>query len=226
MQGTRTTANLTRLTIAAVKLALLLGVVFPIICWIAHDRYLNFHIVIPNQVYRSGQMSAWELTSRIHTYQIRSVLNLRGENHGVDWYEAESDVIERENLCQYDLALSRLQEPTPCDVQELIHIYSMAPRPILIHCQSGADRTSMAVVVWLLLEGESPDIARRQMGWYFHQSPYGSSSNRLDLMLNTYEKWMSENELLGPEAPFRQWVRTEYNYTGPTRYVCRPGEHQ
>src|SRR6516162_10223858 len=49
----------------------------------------NFHAVIPDAIYRSGQLSPSSLQQHIERYQIRSVINLRGKNANQPWYQEE-----------------------------------------------------------------------------------------------------------------------------------------
>ncbi len=46
----------------------------------------NFRSVIPDRVYRSGQLSPEELDARIRRHELRSIVNLRGEKENRDWY--------------------------------------------------------------------------------------------------------------------------------------------
>ncbi|MFN3444028.1 MAG: hypothetical protein ACK4Z3_16590, partial [Rhizobium rosettiformans] len=49
----------------------------------------NFHEVLPGQFYRSAQLSGERLGAEIDRYGIKTVINLRGENPGKDWYDDE-----------------------------------------------------------------------------------------------------------------------------------------
>ena len=52
----------------------------------------NFHLVIPDQVLRSGQLSDPELKRVVERHSIRSVINLRGSHPGEPWYDSERAV--------------------------------------------------------------------------------------------------------------------------------------
>ena len=57
----------------------------------------NFHEVIPGEMYRSAQLSDGELTMYVKKYNIKSVINLRGENPTKDWYNNELVLIRQEH---------------------------------------------------------------------------------------------------------------------------------
>ena len=66
----------------------------------------NFHVVIPNQVYRSAQMNPKTLNATIKRERLKSVINLRGSNPKDAWYRQEKQVIQRDDLAFYNIRLS------------------------------------------------------------------------------------------------------------------------
>jgi hypothetical protein len=48
----------------------------------------NFHAVEDGAVYRSGQLSGAELSSRIREKGILTIINLHGNNAGSPWYDS------------------------------------------------------------------------------------------------------------------------------------------
>ena len=102
----------------------------------------NFHKVNDN-LYRSGQPENDEFES-LHTFHgIRSILNLR-ENH------SDQEDVEAVNQ-KYDGAIKLYEIPLDTGnitVDDLIRILTVvrdAPKPLLIHCWHGSDRTGCAV---------------------------------------------------------------------------------
>src|SRR3954454_9519239 len=47
----------------------------------------NFHAVVPGELYRSAQPTPELITDYHVKYGIKTVINLRGENVGSDWYD-------------------------------------------------------------------------------------------------------------------------------------------
>lgn len=64
----------------------------------------NFHPVTVDEAYRSAQLSEAELESYINKYRIRTVLNLRGENPGKEWYDDEINISRKHGVEHYDIA--------------------------------------------------------------------------------------------------------------------------
>src|SRR5215469_14543770 len=49
----------------------------------------NFHIVVPGQLYRSGQPSAVQIAEYNKEFGIKTIINLRGPDRGSAWYDGE-----------------------------------------------------------------------------------------------------------------------------------------
>ncbi|MBI4475626.1 MAG: hypothetical protein HY654_00545, partial [Acidobacteria bacterium] len=90
------------------------------IIWVLGPIWLggNFHPVIPNRVYRSGEMRAAALERAIDRHGLRSIVNLRGREEGRGWYEDERRIAQARGLVRYDLDFSeRLLPPRPAVVE-------------------------------------------------------------------------------------------------------------
>jgi protein tyrosine/serine phosphatase len=108
----------------------------------------NFHEVIAGELYRSAQPTAAQLDSYIRHYGIKTVINLRGQS-GQHWYRDELAVSQRLGVQHIDFRMSARRELTTEQSERLIALLRDAPKPILIHCQAGADRTGLASVIYL-----------------------------------------------------------------------------
>ncbi len=80
------------------------------------------------------------LAHYICQYGIKTVINLRGDNNS-PWIQAEKNVVFGSGAVFYSLALSAVQYTKKEDLLELLRIYKEAPKPILVRCIGGADRT-------------------------------------------------------------------------------------
>src|SRR3954468_6464003 len=58
----------------------------------------NFHTVLDQRLYRAAQPSGATLENYIHTYDLRTVINLRGPNHGEDWFDEEEAAARRRGV--------------------------------------------------------------------------------------------------------------------------------
>lgn len=137
----------------------------------------NFHAVTEGEAYRSAQMDGAELEERIREYGIKSILNLRGEHPDEEWYAEEREVSEKLRIEHYDVGLSAMREPAEEEVRRLLAIFRDAPRPILIHCMSGADRTGLVSAMWkAVVDGEPKTEAEKQLSIRFGHVPVGRTS--------------------------------------------------
>lgn len=96
----------------------------------------NFHKV-NDEIYRSGQPSATAMGTLYTVDGIRSVLNLR-EHH------SDKDEIGKLAIALYELPLAA-GSITEADLVKILQIVKAAPKPILIHCWHGSDRTGTAI---------------------------------------------------------------------------------
>jgi len=96
----------------------------------------NFHKV-NDEIYRSAQPDEDEMSSMSTFECIKSVLNLR-ENH------CDKDEIGKLKLTLYEIPLAA-GRVTEADLVRILRTVKYAPKPILIHCRHGSDRTGVAV---------------------------------------------------------------------------------
>jgi protein tyrosine/serine phosphatase len=128
----------------------------------------NFAIVVAGEVYRSNQITAERLAKYRDDYGIRTVLNLRGSSPGSPWYDEEVKASSALGVRLIDFGLSAQRELTDQQVENLTAILRDAPKPLLIHCRSGADRTGLASLIYQTeIAGMDEDSAERQLSLRF-----------------------------------------------------------
>jgi len=168
------------------------------------DYYLHdFHTVIPNQVYRSRELSTKQFNQVIHAYGIKSILNLRGANPGSQWYKDEMAVAAQNQIQHYDLALSSYNFPSKAAIIKLVSILQSAPRPILIHCESGVDRSGFAATISLILMDAPMSEIEKQESWKYFVFSNQSIGKQF---LANYKKWLAENQLTTSKQNYLRWL--------------------
>lgn len=128
----------------------------------------NFHTVIEGQLYRSAQPSAGDLASYVREHGIRTVINLRGSHPELDWYADEVAMSKGLGLTHIDFGMTSSKMLSADRAAELVAIMRAAPRPILIHCQAGADRSGLASALYMeKVAGQDEDRAERQLSFFY-----------------------------------------------------------
>ncbi|MBE0704670.1 MAG: tyrosine-protein phosphatase [Alphaproteobacteria bacterium] len=142
----------------------------------------NVHVVEPGVLYRSAQLNGQKLADVMDAYGIKSVINLRGANSGSWWYDNEVAVTTAHGASHADVRMSALQDPADATIAKLMETMRTAPRPILIHCQSGSDRTGLAAALFeRFVERRPADIAAHQISFRYGHFPWlGSRSIAMD----------------------------------------------
>jgi protein tyrosine/serine phosphatase len=181
----------------------------------------NFHTVVPGQFYRCSQPSPAHLEQLIRAYGIRTVVNLRGPGPSFDWYIEECRASAELDACQEDVCLSAGRMPAVPELRRLIEVLDRSERPLLFHCQRGADRTGLASAVALLLETEVPfEEARRQLGLRYGHIALSRPAN-LDVFFDLYGEWLERNGLTHSPDHFRRWAEHDY-WPGECRAAIEP----
>jgi protein tyrosine/serine phosphatase len=137
----------------------------------------NFHAITPGEAYRSAKLSSGKLEQYIKKYNIRSIVNLIGEDPHKAWYQDEQRVSAKHRIRHYDLALSATEPPSEEATRKLMRIFQTAPRPVLIHCKGGADRSGLVAAMWkVIVDKEPKSEARKQLSILYGHLPFGETS--------------------------------------------------
>jgi protein tyrosine/serine phosphatase len=146
----------------------------------------NFHPITQGEAYRSAKLDKDELEHYIKKYNIKSIVNLLGEDPRKSWYQEELQVSAEHNIKHYNISLSATQEPTDEDARRLVEIFQHAPRPVLIHCKGGSDRSGLAAAMWkVIVDKEPKSEARKQLSILYGHFPLGKTS----AMDHFFEQW-------------------------------------
>ncbi len=137
----------------------------------------NFHRV-SKDLYRSGQPDDEDGFSEVEDLGIRSVLNLREYHNDTD--DARHT---RLHLMAYPVAAGKVTE---ADVENCLRLLQHAPKPVLVHCWHGSDRTGIIVAAYrIVYQGWSVEAAEKEFTddtYGHHEFWYG---NLVKLLRNT-----------------------------------------
>jgi protein tyrosine phosphatase (PTP) superfamily phosphohydrolase (DUF442 family) len=142
--------------------------------------------VIPGEAYRSRQLSAADLEDAIALYGIKSIVNLRGSRESAGWYDREVAVAREHGVEHYSFPMTAYKTPKPEQLIDIIETIREAPKPVLIHCLAGADRTGLVSALVLLDNGESLDDAWKHLSIRYGHVPFFKNVWRLDKVLDHY----------------------------------------
>ena len=109
----------------------------------------NFHAIVTGEAYRSAQPSADEIRAYRDEYHIATIINLRGQAPGQSWYDTEVRTAKELGIRHVDFRMSALKRLTKAQSLALIALMRSVPKPVLIHCQAGSDRSGLAAALYL-----------------------------------------------------------------------------
>jgi hypothetical protein len=193
------------LWIAAISLAMIIGGVI----WWHISVNSRFFPVIENQVYRSAQLSVSRLDAFIQAHGIRTIIALLGPEKGSLWYENEKAIAERRQIQMLNIGFASHELPQYNRLNQLVDALLAAPRPILLHCYRGSDRTGMASAIALILnEAPSLETIENQFSWRFGVVPYSDSIGVI--FFKRYSQWLSATGRFHSRENFLNWIRNFY----------------
>ncbi len=142
----------------------------------------NVHAVVDGEFYRSAQLSPAQIEAVAKDHGIKSIINLRGDNTGSPWYDNEVAAAKENHITHLNFRMKSSRELTDAQVVELVALMKHAPKPVLVHCAAGADRSGLAAALYLYsIKHESAGVASRALSLrYGHMPFYYNSSYAMD----------------------------------------------
>jgi protein tyrosine/serine phosphatase len=114
------------------------------------DLLYNFHWVREGEAARSSQAHVGGLERLMKRHGLKSIINLRGENRDLGWWRYEKRVCESLGAPHLDAMMDSRNLPTQPMLVCLIQSFDEAPRPLLLKCSGGNDRTGLAAALYLI----------------------------------------------------------------------------
>lgn len=151
----------------------------------------NFHTVIAGELYRSGQPSPAQLERYVRAHGIRTIVNLRGGGKA-SWYRDEVATAERLGVTHIDFRMSAARELSQEQAEQIIETLRDAPKPILIHCMGGADRSGLVAALYVAAVGKLGEAAAESQISirYGHISLPIISAYAMDRTFEKLEPWL------------------------------------
>jgi protein tyrosine/serine phosphatase len=169
------------------------------------DILYNFHWVVPGEAARAMQAWAGGLRSFLETRGIRSLVNLRGRNADLGWWKNETLTAEAAGIVHLDAMLDSRKIPTREMLVRLIDCFDTAPRPFLLKCSGGQDRTSFAAALYILHREGWGAMPRAKA--QFARFPYLHFPKTQQRWLKAFVDFAAED---AGGLPLAEWVRQRY----------------
>jgi protein tyrosine/serine phosphatase len=171
---------------------------------ILRQRFHNMHEV-GGGMWRANQPSPQRL-EELAGQGFRTILNIRGTQPGVCYYDLEKEACERLGLVMIDMPFGSREAPYVDRIQRAVRIFDEIEYPALIHCKSGADRAGLISVLFCLTRLGLPyDEAIRHLSLkYLHVK--AGKTGVLDYFFETYRAYTESNPI-----GFMDWIENVYD---------------
>jgi undecaprenyl-diphosphatase len=160
----------------------------------------NIHTVIANKVYRSEHLGPKHLQQVIHTYRIKTVLDLAP----ISDLKTEESIAQGDHIAYIYYPLSSMGKTPVVKLKKLTSILMHAKAPVLIHCKAGSDRTGLASAVALILNNAAIDDAMDQVDLIRYGIINEHSTGRVTLA--HYVKWLQTYHKRSSQRHYLDWL--------------------
>ena len=163
----------------------------------------NFYKVCDG-VYRANQPSPSHLKS-YKKMGVRSVLSLRGRANQ-SYALFEEDYCEKLDLKLVYTPISSGSAPAAEDLINIIRVMRDLPKPLVLHCKSGADRAGLVSALFLLAENKQPiHQAKKQLSFKYLHLDF-TKTGILDYIFDVFSERLTIENI-----DFLDWLKREYN---------------
>ena len=177
--------------------------------WLDHSFFrffYNLRLLVAPGLYRSSHPMPYQLRAAARA-GVKSVLNLRGVETHVGSNVLEWDACREAGLHIVHFPMPSRDPPEPGQVLGLVRLFETLPKPILVHCKSGADRAGLASTVYRLTQvGEPLEAAIRELAFWRHGHVRQAKTGVLDHFFEVYREHRDRHG-----TAFLDWVRKDYD---------------
>ena len=191
-------------------LSLFIVLLLPVLLLMGHLGYNyfvihNVHTVIPGKIYRSAQLNAAGLRKYTGQFHLKTIIDLRGSWPTNHWYQVESHFAKVNHIDYVPIQFSSYSLPTKKRLAELVHVLQTAPKPLIFHCEGGADRTGMAAAISVILFDHDPTMTdiKKQASWHYNAISPRTVGYQV---LRNYFAWLKQNHLQSSKKYFLLWL--------------------
>ncbi len=181
------------------------------------DTLYNFHWVREGEAARSSQAFFGGLEGLMTRHSLKAIVNLRGENSDLSWYRYERTVCERLGARHIDAQLDSRHLPTRAMLATLIEAFETAPRPFLMKCSGGHDRTAFACALYLVHRDGWAAMAAAKAQF---DPRYGHKPKAGQYWLKPFLAFADED---AAGQPLATWVREVYDPTALEHWLSARG---
>jgi hypothetical protein len=169
------------------------------------DILYNFHWVVPNECARAAQAWAGGVGPFLERRGIKALINLRGRNDDLSWWRKERRATKLHGIAHLDAMLDSRKLPTRAMLARLIEAFDEAPRPFVLKCSGGQDRTSLAAALYLIHRGgwAAMEAARAQ----YARFPYLHFPKRQQRWLKAFLDFATED---AQGLSLEEWIGKRY----------------
>ena len=130
--------------------------------------FFNTRHAIADDCYRSSHPMPYQLRAAARA-GVRSVLSLRGDETHIGSNVLEIDTCRELGLRLVHYPIGSRDAPERQQLLRIKQLFEELPRPLLLHCKSGADRAGLASAIYLLVEKNQPvEVAERELSFWRH----------------------------------------------------------
>ena len=167
--------------------------------------FWNSWAKLPGDMYRSNQPYPFQIKRYIKKYDIKSILNLRGERNCSSYF-LEKNFCDKNNIKLYNFPISSRDLP---DKEKLLNfeiLLNNIDYPCIMHCKSGADRAGLGAALYLIYKQKySIEKASKQLTFKHLHIKY-AKTGILDFFFQQVI-----NEKIKNKSEFLNWITKNYD---------------
>lgn len=170
------------------------------------NLFYNFHWIAPGEAARSAQPYLGLWRPYLRGNRIKAIVNLRGPQPKWRWWHGERSACDALGVRHQDVRISSRMIPRRDILVALIDAFDAAPKPMMIKCSGGQDRTSLASALYLI-HSQGWDAFDRAM-LQFSRFPYLHFPK-------PHQRWLRQLVLFAREQAagkgLADWLRDDYD---------------